>query len=200
MLHCTINMLRCTNFVLQICRWPTAAFIQFRSSADTSSALNRSEQTMTEPFTFSNINPFSNAFADLLKGAPFANPPSDVQRTVQEGLATSQAATLKSLSSAKDGVVAIEQAGNAVRLDGGKLASKVFEHVIHNSEAAFSAAQVVANAKSPSEAVQLHAQFVQSQFAKAGEQAKELFELSIGVAQRSAEALTGLVQFATVAK
>ena len=63
--------------------------------------------------------------------------------------------------------------------------------MIQNTEATFIAAQAIAQAKSPIEAAQLQAKFVQAQFAKAGEQGKELFEASTRLAQKTTEVVTG---------
>ena len=54
-----------------------------------------------------------------------------------------------------------------------------------NTEAAFDAAQAMLRAKDVTEAAQLQAKFFQSQFAKAGEQSKEFYELASKLTQQT---------------
>jgi hypothetical protein len=135
---------------------------------------------------------FTKPFADLLQATQFAQLPAHAQTLIHDGLAKTREATLKTFVTAKDGAAAFGKA-NPIATDEAKvLTATVFDHAIANTEAAFIAAQAIAQAKSPTEVAQLQAKFVQTQFAKAGEQTKELFELSTKAAQKTAEALTGL--------
>jgi len=134
---------------------------------------------------------FALPFADLLKTASFGQLPNQVQTFVEDGLIKSREATLKSFAAAKEGAEAIEKVTTVAQRGSGELAAKFFDQVIQNTEAAFNAAQSIAQQKSPLEAAQLQAQFVQGQLAKAGEQTKELFALSTKVAQDTAKAVSG---------
>ena len=65
------------------------------------------------------------------------------------------------------------------------LAAKALDNALANTEAAFDAAQAIARAKDMNEAAQLQAKFVQAQFAKAGEQGKEFYELAAKLSQQT---------------
>ncbi len=61
----------------------------------------------------------------------------------------------------------------------------MLDNATANTEAVFNAAQAIAKAKSLPEAARLQTEFFQKQLAVAGEQTKELFELSARVAQQA---------------
>ena len=130
---------------------------------------------------------FTKPFTDLFKGAPACQIPVQLQSFVRDGLSKTRDAALTSLAAIKTGADSLGK----VNVEAGEFNAKLFDHTIANTEAAFSAAQSIAQAKSPVEAIQLQAQYMQSQFAKAGEQTKELFELSTKAAQKSVEDLSG---------
>lgn len=131
---------------------------------------------------------FTKPFADLFKGQF----PNQLQTAVQDGLAKTREMTIQSIAAAKDGAEALGKASPVASKETGALTSKAFEQVLENTEAAYAAAQSIFRAQSPIEAAQLQAKYMQAQFARAGEQFKELFELSTKVAQKSAEGVSQL--------
>lgn len=135
---------------------------------------------------------FTKPFTDLLNPAKFGQLPGQMQTAFQDGLAKTRDLTLKSIDAAKTGAESLGKS-SVVPKETGALTTKAFEQAIENTEAAFLAALAVAQAKSPIEAMQLQAKYVQAQFTKAGAQSKELFELSTKLTQKTAEAVTGLV-------
>ncbi len=69
------------------------------------------------------------------------------------------------------------------------IGEKMMHNTSVNTESAFDAAQAIARAKTVPEAMRLQADYMQEQFAVAGAQAKELFELSTKVSQQTFESL-----------
>ena len=67
------------------------------------------------------------------------------------------------------------------------LNDKIIQNVTANTEAAFSAAEAIAQARSLPEAAQLQSDFMQLLFASTGEQLKEFVDLSARVAQHVLE-------------
>ena len=132
---------------------------------------------------------YAKQFSNLFK----AQLPDQLQTLVQDGLAKSREVTVTSITVVKDGAAALGKASPVAPKEASALTAKAFEQVIENTESAYDAAQSIARAKSPVEAAQLQAKYVQSQFGRAGEQCKELFDLSTKLAQKTAE---GLSQFA----
>lgn len=135
---------------------------------------------------------FPNPFADLFKTTQFGQMPNSAQSLVQDGLTKTRDATLQSFAAVKQGAEKMGQSAVVAKKETSDLTAKVFEQAAKNIEAAFVAAQAIAKAKSPMEVMQLQAQFMQAQLALAGEQSKELFDLSTKVAQKTAEDLNGL--------
>ena len=134
---------------------------------------------------------FTKPFTDLFKDAPAGQIPAQLQSFIQDGLSKTRNAALTSLAAIKSGAGSFGQVNIVAPKEAGEFTAKLFDNTIVNTEAAFGAAQSIAQAKSPVEAMQLQAQYLQSQFAKAGEQTKELFELSTKAAQKSVEDLGG---------
>jgi phasin family protein len=103
----------------------------------------------------------------ILKASQLGQLPEHVQAAAHDGLANTREATLKSIGLVKT------------------LAAKALDNALANTEAAFDAAQAIARAKDMNEAAQLQAKFVQAQFAKAGEQGKEFYELAAKLTQQT---------------
>jgi hypothetical protein len=140
---------------------------------------------------------FTKPFADALKAAPYGQLPQHVQSLVTDGIAKTREATLKSFAAAKNGAEAFGRVAIAAQRDTEQLAGKVIDHAVENTEAAFTAAKAITQAKSLVEAAELQAKFVQAQLTKAGEQSRELFELSTKLAQKATETVTGLAAQST---
>jgi hypothetical protein len=143
---------------------------------------------------------FTKPFTDLFKAAPTGQIPAQVQSFVQDGLAKTRDAALNSIAAIKTGADSLGKVNVLAPKEAGEITAKMFDNTVANTEAAFGAAQAMTQAKSPVEAMQLQAQFLQSQFAKAGEQTKELFELSTKAAQKSVEDLSSAAKKATTGR
>src|SRR5262245_82308 len=98
---------------------------------------------------------FTKPFADLMKTARLGQLPEHVQSLVHDGLTKTREATLKSFAAARDGAETFEKVALAAQRDTGELTGKVFDQAMQNTEAAFTAAQAIAQAKSPVEAAEL---------------------------------------------
>ena len=136
--------------------------------------------------------PFTKPVEDFLKSVQVGQLPQNLQSLVQDNVAKSRDATFKSLAAAKDGAESLEQFAVAAQKDAKVLAQKVLDNVAALTEASFLAVQAIASAKNLSEAAKLQAAFVQAQLAKAGEQTKELFDLSTKLAHQQVAAFNAL--------
>jgi len=103
----------------------------------------------------------------ILKASRLGQLPEHVRTAAHDGLANSREATLKSIGLVKT------------------LAAKVLDNALANTEAAFDAAQAITRAKDMNEAAQLQTKFLQAQFAKAGEQGKEFYEIATKLTQQT---------------
>lgn len=130
-------------------------------------------------------DPFTKPFADLFKMAPYGQMPGQMQNLVTDGLAKTREATLQSIAAAKNGAETFGKVSPVAAKETGEFTAKAFEQAVENTEAAFLTAQAIALSTSPIEAAQLQAKYAQAQFAKTGEQAKELFDLWTRLAQKS---------------
>lgn len=113
--------------------------------------------------------------------------PENIQAMAEEGVAKSREAYDKLATVAKDQAKVTEEVMLATQAGAKLLSTKVIENVKANTEAAFDAAQSIARAGSVPEAMRLQAEFMQRQFALAGAQTKEFFELSTKVATQTFE-------------
>ena len=137
---------------------------------------------------------FTKPFTDLFKDAPAGQIPAQLQSFVQDGLSKTRDAALTSLAAIKTGAEAFGQVNIVAPKEAGEFTAKLLDNTIVNTEAAFGNAQSIAQAKSPVEAIQLQAQYLQSLFAMASEQIKELFQLSTTAAQKSVQDFNGAVK------
>lgn len=135
--------------------------------------------------------PFSEFFKTQL--------PEQLQTMAHDGLAKSRDVALQSIAVAKDGAEAFGKACPVAPKEASALTAKAFAQVIENTESAYEVAQSIARAKSPVEVAQLQAKYMQNQFSRAGEQAKELFELSTKLAQSTGDGMGQLAAKSGVA-
>ena len=126
-------------------------------------------------------SPYVQQAEAILKAAQNGHLPEHFQASAHEGLAKTRQTTRNSFAAAKGGADIVEQALRDTRT----LAEKALFNMAANTEAAFDAAQAMLRAKDVTEAVQLQAKFFQSQFAKAGEQSKEFYELASKLTQQT---------------
>lgn len=124
---------------------------------------------------------------EFLNAARSARLPENVQAFAEESVAKTREAYDKLSTVAKDNAKVAEEMLLATQAGAKAIGTKVLDNVATNAGAAFDAAQAMAKAKTLPEAARLQADFVQKQLAVAGEQTRELFELSTRVAQQAFE-------------
>lgn len=122
---------------------------------------------------------------DFMNAAKVGQMPENMQAFAQESVAKTREAYDKLSVVAKDQAKATEEFLLATQAGAKAIGARVLDNAAANTEAVFDAAQAIAKAKSLPEAARLQAEFMQRQFAAAGEQTKDLFELSTRVAQQA---------------
>jgi phasin family protein len=128
---------------------------------------------------------FKRQTEEFMNAARAAQMPGNFQAFAQESVAKTREAYDKLSAAAKDHAKATEDFLLATQAGAKAIGARVIDNAAANTDAVFDAAQAIAKAKSLPEAARLQADFVQKQFAVAGEQTKELFELSARVAQQA---------------
>lgn len=132
---------------------------------------------------------FTRQAQDMFRVAQDGKIPENLQAFAEDSVTKSREAYQKFQTAAKDGVKAVEEVVLAAQAGAKAFGEKVLHNATVNTEAAFDAAQAIARARSLPEAARLQADFVQQQFAIAGAQTKELFELSTKVARQTIESV-----------
>ena len=112
-----------------------------------------------------------------------ARVPENVQVIAQQGVAASKEYYSKAAAAAQDGAEAMNEIADTAWGSTKMLNEKIVQNLTANAEAAFSAAQAIATAKSLSEIAKLQSEFVQKFAAQATEQTKEFFDLSTRATQ-----------------
>jgi phasin len=135
------------------------------------------------------VNDFARQTQDILAAAKDARIPETVQAMAEDGVAKAREAYGKINTVAKDGAKVLEEVMVAAHAGAKSIGEKVLRNTEVNTEAAFEAAHAIARAKTVPEAMRLQTSFLQQQFAAAGAQSKELFELSAKVAQQTLETM-----------
>jgi hypothetical protein len=113
--------------------------------------------------------------------------PAAMQAAAQEALARTHEACRNSLATAQGTArvftIVAETTWGSAKL----LSDRLLQNLAINTDAAFSAAQSIAAATSPAEVARLQGEFVQRFLEVAGEQARELVDLSARAAQHVLE-------------
>jgi phasin len=122
---------------------------------------------------------------DFFAAAKDARIPENVQAFAEDSVAKTKEVYTKLNSTAKDNVKVLEDVLVASHAGAKSIGEKILRNTEANTEAAFAAASSIAKAKTLPEALRLQTNFVQQQFAVAGAQTKELFELSTKVYQQT---------------
>lgn len=130
---------------------------------------------------------FTRQAQDMFAAAKDARIPENLQAMAEEGVQKTREAYYKMSSAAKDGAKVVEDVMLASQAGAKAIGEKILHNTAVNTEAAFDAAQAIARAKTLPEVVRLQADFFQQQFAVAGAQSKELFELSARITQQTLE-------------
>jgi hypothetical protein len=125
---------------------------------------------------------FTRQAEQFMDAAKAAKIPENIQAMAEEGVSRSQEAFATFSTAAKDQVKAAEELSLATQAGIKSIGTKMMDNTAANAEATFDAARAIARAGSIPEALRLQAEFFQRQFAIAGTQTKELFELSTRVA------------------
>jgi phasin len=132
---------------------------------------------------------FTRQAQEMFAAAKDARIPEQFQAFAEDSVAKTRDVYAKMNSAAKDGVKVIEDVMLAAHAGAKTIGEKVLRNTEANTEAAFEAAHAIARAKTFPEAARLQTTFFQQQFAAAGNQTKELFELSAKVAQQTFESM-----------
>lgn len=126
---------------------------------------------------------------DMFRVGQDAKIPENMQAFAEDSVTKTRDAYHKLNSVAKDSAKVVEDVVLAAQAGAKAIGEKVLQNTSANTEAAFEAAQAMARARSVAEAARLQADFMQQQFAAAGAQTKELFELSSKVARQTMESM-----------
>lgn len=130
---------------------------------------------------------FTQQAQDMFAAAKEARIPENFQAFAEEGVSKSREAFVKMNAVAQDSAKAAEEVFLAAQAGAKAIGEKVVHNTTVNAQAAFDAAESIARAKTLPEAARLQANYLQQQFAVAGAQTKELFELSTKVARQTFE-------------
>lgn len=122
---------------------------------------------------------------EFFAAAKDARIPENVQAFAEDSVAKTKEVYTKLNSAAKDNAKVMEDVFVAAHAGAKSIGEKVLRNTEANAEAAFAAAASIARAKTLPEAIKLQTNYMQQQFAVAGAQTKELFELSTKVAQQT---------------
>jgi phasin len=128
---------------------------------------------------------FTRQAQEMFAAAKDARIPENLQAFAEDSVQKTREAFVKVSSVAKDGAKAMEEVMLTAQAGAKAIGEKVLQNTNVNAEAVFDAAHAIARAKTLPEAARLQADFFQQQFAAAGNQAKELFELSSKVAKQT---------------
>ena len=112
-----------------------------------------------------------------------ARVPENVQAIAQQGVAASKEFYAKTAAAAQDGAKVMTEIADTAWGSTKMLNEKIVQNMTANAEAAFTAAQAMATAKSLPEIAKLQSEFVQKFAAQAAEQTKEFFDLSTRATQ-----------------
>lgn len=132
---------------------------------------------------------FTRQAQDMFAAAKDARIPENVQAFAEESIAKSREAYAKFNATAHDSAKAMEEVMLAAQAGAKAIGDKLVNNTAVNTEAVFDAAEAIARAKTLPEAARLQANFLQQQFAVAGAQTKELFELSTKVTRQTFETM-----------
>ncbi len=153
----------------------------------------KTEPTALFRSTTMNVNEQIKRQAEqFMNAAKDARIPEQFQAMAEEGVNKSREAFDKISSAAKDQAKIAEDLMLASQAGARAIGAKIVDNTVSNTVAVFDAAQAIARAKTLPDATRLHAEFIQKQFALAGAQTQELFELSTRVAKQSYETVNSV--------
>jgi hypothetical protein len=115
--------------------------------------------------------------------------PADVQAVAQQSVAKSWELYRQSLAAAQGGAKIFTEVAETTWGSAKLLNDRIIQNMTANAEAAFSAAEAIASARSLPEAAKLQGEFLQMLFLATGEQLKEFADLSARAAQHVLETM-----------
>ena len=139
---------------------------------------------MSDAFT-KQVQDFTKQAQDMFTAGKDAKVPENMSAFAEDAVAKSRDAFHKMSAAAKDQAKVVEDVLLTTQAGAKSIGEKMMANTITNTEAAFEAAQAMARARTFPEIARLQANYWQQQFAVAGSQSKELFELSSKVAKQS---------------
>ena len=141
---------------------------------------------MSDAFT-RQVQDFTRQAQEMFTAGKDAKVPENMSAFAEDAVAKSREVYHKFASAAKDNAKAVEDVLLTTQAGAKSIGEKIMANTLANTEAAFDAAQAIAKAKTFPEVARLQANYLQQQFAVAGSQTKELFELSSKVAKQTFE-------------
>lgn len=141
---------------------------------------------MSDAFT-RQVQDFTRQAQEMFTAGKDAKVPENMSAFAEDAVAKSRDAYHKFTAAAKDNAKVVEDVLLTTQAGAKSIGEKILANTLANTEAAFEAAQAIAKAKTFPEIARLQANYLQQQFAIAGSQTKELFELSSKVAKQTFE-------------
>ncbi|MFN0219823.1 MAG: phasin family protein [Hyphomicrobium sp.] len=141
---------------------------------------------MTDAFT-RQVQDFTRQAQEIFTAGKDAKVPENLSAFAEDAVAKTRDAYQKFTAAAKDNAKVAEDVMLTTQAGAKSIGEKIVANTLANTEAAFEAAQAIARARSFPEIARLQANYFQQQFAIAGAQSKELFELSSKVAKQTME-------------
>jgi phasin len=130
---------------------------------------------------------FARQAQDFFGAAKDARIPENFQAFAEDSVVRTREVYHKVNAATKDSVRMFEDVVTTAQAGAKAIGEKMLNNTVANTEAAFDAAQAIARARTLPEAARLQADFWQQQFAIAGAQSKELFDLSTKIARQTME-------------
>lgn len=122
---------------------------------------------------------------EFMHAAQTGQMPDNVRAYAQEGVAKTREAYDRMATAAKDQAKVAEELFLAAQAGAKAFGTRVLDHAATNTDAVFDAAQAIAKARSLTEAARLQSEFIQKQLTAAGEQTRDLLELSARFTQQA---------------
>lgn len=141
---------------------------------------------MSDAFT-RQVQDFTRQAQDMFSAGKDAKIPENMSALAEDAVAKSRDVYNKVAAASKDQAKVVEDVMLTAQAGAKSIGEKMMANTLANTEAAFDAAQAIAKAKTFPEVARLQANYWQQQFATAGAQSKELFELSTKVAKQTFE-------------
>jgi hypothetical protein len=143
---------------------------------------------MNDAFT-RQVQDFTRQAQEMFTAGKDAKVPENFTAFAEDAVSKSRDAYHKFTAMTKDNAKVAEEVLLTSQAGAKSIGEKIMANTFANTEAAFEAAQAIARARTFPEIARLQANYMQQQFAVAGSQSKELFELSSKVAKQTLETM-----------